>query len=577
MIRNDPPNRRDDRAVSVAVTHVLAIGITTILIVGLLTAAGGLAQDEQERSAREQLRMIGASMANQIEQADDLGRRGANVSVREDFQGTISGKSYTVSLENGSECDAATIDTDTCLILDLSTSDVSTTVGVSNRSPVTFEHLGSGTVRIVSEPGGAAGEAPYDPNIIEQIGVGGEVYDLPPGTGSMAELNKPPIARFTVDPSNPQYWDIIILNASGSTDPEANISKYIWNFTEEGDPDPGRFNTTTEEPTLAIPTGEYDKLDVNPLDAGRYKVELTVVDPVGNKGRTSEFVKVAGLVYGGDARAKDYDSDSDPAGVYFHLINKHSNDATVTEIFINPEDDDIDSIEESESDPYHDVVVYTETDLGTGSGSTVGYIEDDNSPGHIDIFDGGRILNINETGAHVDYDWDMTPVIDPGDEDAVHFIEFQDVSTMSGKSGEAAFRYYTENSSGKNVYYSTQFDFTVDSPYLKNLNPSTYAQSWQAGSSGKQAKPRFKRINSSSHVSVRVLDTSDGLKGYDWNDTNNPPYAEFFKISGDMVKVNVNLQNISISEKQYIVVEVTVKNAYGSKTKRLFIEVKPNT
>ncbi|MFT4963243.1 MAG: hypothetical protein ACI9PP_000509, partial [Halobacteriales archaeon] len=234
MIRNDPPNRRDDRAVSVAVTHVLAIGITTILIVGLLTAAGGLAQDEQERSAREQLRMIGASMANQIEQADDLGRRGANVSVREDFQGTISGKSYTVSLENGSECDAATIDTDTCLILDLSTSDVSTTVGVSNRSPVTFEHLGSGTVRIVSEPGGAAGEAPYDPNIIEQIGVGGEVYDLPPGTGSMAELNKPPIARFTVDPSNPQYWDIIILNASGSTDPEANISKYIWNFTEEG-------------------------------------------------------------------------------------------------------------------------------------------------------------------------------------------------------------------------------------------------------------------------------------------------------------------------------------------------------
>ncbi|MFW5905804.1 MAG: DUF7266 family protein, partial [archaeon] len=74
MIRNGSPTRQD-RAVSVAVTHVLAIGITTILIVGLLTAAGGLAKDEQEQSAREQLRMVGSSMASQIEHADALGRR----------------------------------------------------------------------------------------------------------------------------------------------------------------------------------------------------------------------------------------------------------------------------------------------------------------------------------------------------------------------------------------------------------------------------------------------------------------------------------------------------------------------
>ncbi|HKL30680.1 MAG TPA: hypothetical protein VJ898_15610, partial [Natrialbaceae archaeon] len=228
---------------SVAVTHVLAIGITTILIVGLLTAAGGLAEDEQERSAREQLQMIGSSMANGIEQADDLGRQGANVSVRKEFEGTVSGKSYTVDFETGSECDAATIDSEACLVLDLSNSDVSATVGVSNRSAVTFEHLGSGTVRIVSEPGGTAGDAPYDPTILEQIGVGGSVYDLPPGTGSLAELNKPPIAKFTVDPATPQYGDIIILNASESSDPEANISKYIWNFTGG---DAGKFNQTTE-------------------------------------------------------------------------------------------------------------------------------------------------------------------------------------------------------------------------------------------------------------------------------------------------------------------------------------------
>jgi hypothetical protein len=439
---------------------------------------------------------------------------------------------------------------------------------------VTFEHLGSGTVRIVSEPGGTVGDAPYDPSILEQIGVGGSVYDLPPGTGSLAELNKPPIAKFTVDPESPQYWDIVILNASGSLDPEANISKYIWNFTGEGDPNPGRFNTTTEEPTLAIPTGKYDNLDINPLDAGRYEVELTVVDPVGNLGRTSEFVKVAGLVYGGDARAKDYaDSDSDPQGVYFHLVNKHSSDAKVTEIFINPEDNDIDSIEESEADPHHDVLFYTETDLGTGW--TVGYIEDDNSDGNIDIHDGGRIINIDETGSDIDYDWDIRPDIGPDDEDVVHFIEFQNVlsSNMAGESGEAAFRYYTENSSGENVYYSTQFDFTVDSPYLEGLNPSTYAQHWEAGQQH-IAKPVFKKIDKTDPASVEVIDTSPELKGYDWDDTTTEPYFRVKDITGSgTVQVKGNLQGVSMSEDGYIVVEVTVENAQGSTTKRLFIEV----
>lgn len=41
----------DDRAVSSAVTHALALGITAILMSGLLIAAGTMLDDQRENSA----------------------------------------------------------------------------------------------------------------------------------------------------------------------------------------------------------------------------------------------------------------------------------------------------------------------------------------------------------------------------------------------------------------------------------------------------------------------------------------------------------------------------------------------
>ncbi|MFW6384532.1 MAG: DUF7266 family protein [Halodesulfurarchaeum sp.] len=560
MIRNGSPTRQD-RAVSVAVTHVLAIGITTILIVGLLTAAGGLAKDEQEQSAREQLRMVGSSMASQIEHADALGRRGANVSVREDFEGTVSGKSYTVDFETGSECDAATIDTDACLVLNLSNSDVSATVGVSNRSAVTFEHLGSGTVRIVSEPGGTAGDAPYDPTVLEQVGVGGSVYDLPPGTGSLAELNKPPVAKFTVDPESPQYGETIILNASKSSDPEANISKYIWNFT--GGPDAGKFNQTTENDTIAVPTGEIP--DIDTLGAGRYTVELTVVDPAGNKGRTSEFVKVAGLVYGGDAMAADVDDDDSPQSVKFHLVNKHSKTAHVTETYINPEDDTIDGLREDIGDyGYHEISIM---DSSLDSGSRLGYADSNYG---FDVFEGGKVIVFDESNS---YD---IPHISSGEAPQVYFMKFQNALNMTGKPIETAFRYYVDEG-GEKVYYSTQFNMTPGSPYVSGLSPSTYEQCWRAGSSGHKIQANFENVDDSDSVAAEVMVASGKLDTYDWTDSSTPGYIDpESPQSNGKVKVTGDLNGVSVPNPEYLVVEVTVWNDRGSKTKRFFIEVQPS-
>jgi len=565
MIRNDSPTRQDDRAVSVAVTHVLAIGITTILIVGLLTAAGGLAEDEQERSAREQLQMIGSSMANGIEQADDLGRQGANVSVRKEFEGTVSGKSYTVDFETGSECDAATIDSEACLVLDLSNSDVSATVGVSNRSAVTFEHLGSGTVRIVSEPGGTVGDAPYDPTILEQIGVGGSVYDLPPGTGSLAELNKPPIARFTIDPGAPQYNDTIILNASGSSDPEANISKYIWNFT--GGPNAGLFNQTTENATIAVPTGDVP--GVSTLKAGRYTVELSVVDPVGNKGESSEFVKISGLEYLGDAKAGDFAKDGDPQGVNFTLENKHSNVVHVTEVYVNPKEDpisgDINELSDGRfGDGMHEVVINDSIDS-----EILGYFDQSG----IEIVEGGAIIK--------KYEWDDYPDIPEidGEKQAImYFKEFRngDDFTMAGISTEVSIRYYVDPIGSDKVYYSTQINMTPESPYLDRDNPSTFNQHWNDGSGGHTIKARFDNLENNPDAEAEVLVASGELGRYDWKDDTASPHLEDPQTTGgNLVKVKADLTSVTLTEPEYIVVEVRVDNDNGTQVRRYYIEIVP--
>jgi len=62
--------RDDDRGTSVAVNHVLAIGITAILISGLLLTAASILDDRQRSAARNELKTIGNRLADQIAEAD---------------------------------------------------------------------------------------------------------------------------------------------------------------------------------------------------------------------------------------------------------------------------------------------------------------------------------------------------------------------------------------------------------------------------------------------------------------------------------------------------------------------------
>jgi len=126
--------RRKDRGVSIAVTHVLTIGITTILISGLLIAAGGLLEAQQDRSAEQSLETIGERLSGELSSVERLaaddGDSTVNLTVSHPSQ--VASEGYTVTLHEACD-DAPLIDDETsCLGLE---SDSGTTVFV----PVTVD------------------------------------------------------------------------------------------------------------------------------------------------------------------------------------------------------------------------------------------------------------------------------------------------------------------------------------------------------------------------------------------------------------------------------------------------------
>ncbi len=93
--------------------------------------------------------------------------------------------------------------------------------------------------------------------------------------------NQPPVANFTYSPANPIVAQTITFNASNSTDPDGDITKYEWTF---GD---GNITNTTEQ----IITYSY-------TSAGTFTVNLTVTDDDGAINTTFQAITVSkGLVF----------------------------------------------------------------------------------------------------------------------------------------------------------------------------------------------------------------------------------------------------------------------------------------
>lgn len=146
--------QRTDRGVSIAITHVLTIAITTILISGLLISAGALLEGERDRSADRSLETIGERLAGELSKVDSMAAADdADVSMTVSHPARAASERYTVTLRPDCGDDAPLLEDGTsCLHLTTQSGNVDVyvpvTVDVDDESEV---H--GGAINIVHEDG----------------------------------------------------------------------------------------------------------------------------------------------------------------------------------------------------------------------------------------------------------------------------------------------------------------------------------------------------------------------------------------------------------------------------------------
>lgn len=133
----------DDRGTSVTLGYVLALGITVLLVSGLMVAAAGFVEAQQRSTVRSELRVAGEQLAADVTQADRLANttNGGRVWVRSPLPDRVAGAGYTVNVTHVSGRQYV-------LTLQATSPSVTVTVGFTSSTPVATETVRGGDVRV---------------------------------------------------------------------------------------------------------------------------------------------------------------------------------------------------------------------------------------------------------------------------------------------------------------------------------------------------------------------------------------------------------------------------------------------
>ena len=102
------PRRRSgtaDRGVAITLNYVLVLGISTILVTGLLVTGGQFVEDQREQVIESEMTVVGSHVAGNLEHVDRLVRAGdveaTTAAVNQSFQNSLTGTTYTVRISTG--------------------------------------------------------------------------------------------------------------------------------------------------------------------------------------------------------------------------------------------------------------------------------------------------------------------------------------------------------------------------------------------------------------------------------------------------------------------------------------------
>lgn len=432
----------DTRGASITLNYVLAIGIVTLLITGLVTGATGTLDSQRQQATHAQLDAIGNTLASELASADRLSRRGADVTLTSRQPATVVGGGYDVTLLTGGDCPDPGVDT--CLRLDSQTQDVSVVVPVGNESPVSLTRLDGGRWQVSGATGGAAAASASDDvalggnrDVTRRIGVGRDVRPVTTDREVVDPTNRRPIAGFSFTPGSPTVENSIQFT-NETKDLDGKVVSYDWRF---GD------GVTATGPT---PTHSYGA-------PGKYNVTLTITDDGDDTATLTKQVSVSGVVYNDDAVSVDHDGDGVPGGVEFSIENTFDaatapdisdDEVTLTEILLDPADGSVDRLDEG-SGLAHELQVETD-----GDASPEGYVDYNSGT---DVADGGLIADLDDGDAPDVVGAGQNPTIASGDSATIRLSEFRDDVDMGGKPVTVVVRYRVDGQ-----FFSTRFTIKPD-------------------------------------------------------------------------------------------------------------------
>ena len=133
-----------DRGVSVTLNYTLVLGITAILVVGLLTAGSGFVESQRNSVIDSELRVIGERLAADLATADRLAQLGESstaLNVTAQLPKTVAGTSYRIEV--------VTAGGNTSLELTTDSLDRVVTARVANTTAIEPTEFPGGPVEIV--------------------------------------------------------------------------------------------------------------------------------------------------------------------------------------------------------------------------------------------------------------------------------------------------------------------------------------------------------------------------------------------------------------------------------------------
>lgn len=404
------------------VSHVLSVGITTLLIVGLVSGATGFLETHEARAAQTEIETIGNRLAGSMASADRLAQQSDGVTVHVTLSESVAGSSYTTKLVHGT---CSGVPTSTCLELSAGSHEVSTVVAVRNETSLHLER-GVGGQFVISSNGSSGFDDPERRRLdmSARIGIGHDVGG--PGTGTGRSFSQPPVAAFQFEPDPPDVADTIQFDGSASFDPDGTIDTWKWDWDNDGNFEENHTN----------PTADHG------FGFGDHNITLRVTDGTGMTGNTTQEIDVSGLEYLDDMGAVT-GSPANPHALTFNVTNHYGQPITIERFLIDPHDDSNDELDNG-----FDNEIEIDTD---GDGSPEGYVDWWNAR---NIPDDGTIVYIEGPG-HTGSE----ATLPAGDTAQITMKDFDDA--LNNEKFTVGVRYWigSETDAGSNV-----FNDTVDPP-----------------------------------------------------------------------------------------------------------------